>query len=171
MVAIGFLLFMAMCLIELVQFYLNRFHQFGFYITLGLLVLLAATIVQTVTDELKAMRRREREQKEMALNAIETISNTVDARDKYTGGHSARVGKYSGILAEAVADEYGFTKEDVDRIRYIGLVHDIGKVGIPDAILNKPGKLDDEEFALMKQHAVIGYELLGTLKKQCGWPS
>ena len=164
MVAIGFLLFMAMCLIELVQFYLNRFHQFGFYITLGLLVLLAATIVQTVTDELKAMRRREREQKEMALNAIETISNTVDARDKYTGGHSARVGKYSGILAEAVADEYGFTKEDVDRIRYIGLVHDIGKVGIPDAILNKPGKLDDEEFALMKQHAVIGYELLGTLK-------
>lgn len=74
------------------------------------------------------------------------------------------MGKYSGILAEAVADEYGFTKEDVDRIRYIGLVHDIGKVGIPDAILNKPGKLNDEEFALMKQHAVIGYELLGTLK-------
>ena len=68
------------------------------------------------------------------------------------------------VLKNGETMEYGFTKEDVDRIRYIGLVHDIGKVGIPDAILNKPGKLDDEEFALMKQHAVIGYELLGTLK-------
>ena len=62
-----------------------------------------------------------------------------------------------------MAADYDFTEEDIRRIRYIGLVHDIGKIGVPDNVLNKAGKLTDEEFDAMKQHTVIGYEIMKSM--------
>ena len=69
------------------------------------------------------------------------------------------------VLARAMADDYGFTEEDILRIHYIGTLHDIGKIGVPDPILNKAGKLTDDEYTLMKKHVDIGAELMKGIGK------
>ena len=80
----------------------------------------------------------------------------VEARDPYTGGHLWRVSQYSRMLAE----DLGLEADEVARIELGGFLHDLGKVGIPDAVLNKPGPLDDHEYALIKTHPRIGARLL-----------
>jgi hypothetical protein len=99
----------------------------------------------------------------MTTSTIETIASAIDARDEYTGGHSERVGFYAQLLAREVASEYMLSEEDVLRIHYIGLIHDIGKIGVAESVLNKAGKLTDEEFSLMKRHTEIGYEMISSL--------
>ncbi len=94
--------------------------------------------------------------RQMTMQTVMTIVNTIDAKDEYTKGHSQRVAEY----AVALAEELGMSEEEVERIRYIGLLHDIGKIGVPDAILNKPGRLNNTEFSLMKLHTVVGGEIL-----------
>lgn len=92
----------------------------------------------------------------MTMQTITTIANALDAKDTYSEGHSRRVAAYSAQLAEKL----GLSEDEIRNIRIIALLHDIGKIGVPDSVLNKPGKLTDEEFALMKQHAVAGSEIL-----------
>jgi energy-coupling factor transport system substrate-specific component len=77
-------------------------------------------------------------------------------KDKYTKGHSKRVAEYTVMLAE----EMGLPKETVEMYYNIALLHDIGKIGIPPAVLNKPGKLSDNEFMMIKSHAKLGYNVL-----------
>lgn len=91
-----------------------------------------------------------------SFKMLETLAGTIDAKDKYTNGHSMRVAAYATKLAETV----GFEKEAVEKLRYEALLHDIGKIGVPDAILNKPAKLSDVEFGLIKSHTVIGADIL-----------
>lgn len=93
---------------------------------------------------------------QMTMQTVMTIVNTIDAKDEYTKGHSQRVSEYAAALAEAI----GMSESEVERIRYIGLLHDIGKIGVPDAILNKPGRLNTTEFSLMKLHTVVGGDIL-----------
>lgn len=163
--AIGMICFVVMALSELAGFYLDRFHVFGTSICIGLLILMTATILQTVSDEVKAFEEREREQLETTITTIETIASAIDARDEYTGGHSERVGLYAARLAREVAADYGLTEENILSIHYIGLMHDIGKIGVADSVLNKSGRLNDEEFSLMKKHPEIGYEIMLALGK------
>ena len=85
-----------------------------------------------------------------------TIARTVDAKDAMTSQHSQRVSEYSVLIAK----KYGFTEEEVDNLRNAALLHDIGKIGIPDAILNKPDRLTDEEYERMKMHATLGADIL-----------
>ena len=92
----------------------------------------------------------------VTLNSIMAIANTIDVKDAYTSGHSFRVARCS----EAIARKLGWSEEEVQNIHYIALLHDIGKIGIPDAILNKPSKLSEEEFSIIKKHPVIGNEIL-----------
>lgn len=92
----------------------------------------------------------------MTLQTITTIANTIDAKDEYTKGHSKRVSEYSA----AIAEELGLSEDEVQNIRSVGLLHDIGKIGVPDSVLNKPGRLTEEEYQLMKQHTVTGGEIL-----------
>lgn len=94
--------------------------------------------------------------KKMTLQTITTIANTIDAKDEYTKGHSKRVSDYSA----AIAKELGFSESELRNIRSIALLHDIGKIGVPDSVLNKPGPLTNEEYHLMKQHTIIGAEIL-----------
>ena len=96
----------------------------------------------------------------MIVKTIETIAGAIDAKDEYTGGHSERVGQYALILAREVAEEYGFTEEDLMRIHYIGIMHDIGKIGVADTVLNKTGRLTECEYGLMKKHVEIGSEMM-----------
>ena len=102
--------------------------------------------------QIEAMQRQIR----MGNETIFAIANAVEARDKNTGKHSYRVAEYS----VQIAAELGFTPEEQDQIRRTGLLHDIGKIGVPDSILNKPAKLTDEEYAIMKTHTVIGGDIL-----------
>ena len=84
------------------------------------------------------------------------LVETIDAKDRYTSGHSARVARYAKMLAQ----KKGLPQEKCQQIFTMGLLHDIGKVGVPTSIINKPGKLTDVEFAQMKAHPVIGSSIL-----------
>lgn len=92
----------------------------------------------------------------ITLQAITAIANTIDAKDEYTKGHSVRVADYS----ELIAVELGWKEAEIQNLKYIALLHDIGKIGVPDAVLNKPGKLTEVEFQLIKSHTTIGGEIL-----------
>ena len=105
---------------------------------------------------IKRVDEKNKQLRDMAMRSIMTISNTMDAKDDYTHGHSERVAEYSARIAE----ELGVHGERLSNIRSVALLHDIGKVGVPDYVLNKPGKLTEEEFDKMKSHTVIGSEIL-----------
>ncbi len=160
---LGMIGFVIMSLCELVGFYVNRFHIFGSFLCTALILLMAATIIQTVYDEVYAYHKRERDQSRMTINTIEIIAGAIDARDEYTGGHSERVGLYAGRLAREMAADYDLSEDDILRVQCIGLVHDIGKIGVADSVLNKSGRLTEEEFGLMKKHAEIGYEIMSSM--------
>jgi hypothetical protein len=90
------------------------------------------------------------------LKSLYVMASMVEARDPYTGGHLWRVSQYSRLLAE----RHGLPATDVARITLGGFLHDLGKVGVPDAILNKPERLSDEEYAVIKTHPEVGSRLL-----------
>lgn len=92
----------------------------------------------------------------MTLSTIITIANTVDAKDPYTGGHSLRV----AVCARDIAKNLGWSEEEVQNVYNVALLHDIGKIAVPDSVLNKPGRLDDDEFEIIKKHPVTGNEIL-----------
>ncbi len=99
--------------------------------------------------------------KELFYKTIKSIASALDAKDPYTHGHSMRVTLYSIILAK----EIGVNEQELDQIEMAGLLHDIGKIAIPQAILCKPGKLTDNEFVVMKTHPVNSEKLVASIKK------
>jgi putative nucleotidyltransferase with HDIG domain len=96
------------------------------------------------------------ENRELFLGSIRMIAAAVDEKDPYTRGHSGRVAKYSTMLGDAM----GLSAEDLDTLKISALLHDVGKIGVDDRVLKKPGKLTDEEFELMKQHTVKGANIM-----------
>ncbi len=90
------------------------------------------------------------------LRATESLIRVVDARDTYTGSHSQSV----AVLVEAIGQALGFNEATVSQLRLAGLLHDLGKIAVPDHILQKPGRLDPEEFAILRKHPQDGYSLL-----------
>lgn len=90
------------------------------------------------------------------IQSITTITYAVDAKDRYTKGHSIRVAQY----CLAIAKKLNWSKADCLNLYYIALLHDIGKIGIPDSILNKPVKLTDEEYRLVRNHTIMGANIL-----------
>ncbi len=95
-------------------------------------------------------------EKESLLNTLLGLSMIVEARDPYTGGHLWRVSQFSKLLAQ----QAGLSRRDVALCEIGGFLHDLGKVGVPDAILNKPDRLTDAEFAIIKTHPSVGGRLL-----------
>lgn len=87
---------------------------------------------------------------------VRAMAVAVDAKSRWTAGHSIRVTRYAVELANAI----GLPESEVEKVNLSGLLHDLGKIGVPDAILDKPGRLTDEEWKVMKQHPIIGYEML-----------
>ncbi len=160
---VGTCIFLVFCMLEIVSFFFSDIWSFGVYICAGLMALLVATIIQTAFRTEKSSRAHEHEREESLLMTIEAITSAIDAKDEYTGGHSERVGEYACMIAREMAADYDFSEEDILRIRYIGFMHDIGKIGVADSVLNKTGRLTDEEFSLMKKHAEIGYDLLKSM--------
>lgn len=93
---------------------------------------------------------------QVSVEAVVTIAQTVEAKDAYTQTHSRRVAEY----ATDIARHLGWSEEDVKDLYTAGLLHDIGKIGVPDGILNKKGRLTDEEYSIMKKHVNIGHDIL-----------
>ena len=111
-------------------------------------------------DYLVQLNATNEELETMSLQTIATIAKMLDAKDAYTKGHSERVSVYAAKLAQ----ELGMSETDVECVRKIGLLNDIGKVGIYDLVLNKPGRLTDEEFDTMRQHSAVGSEIIKDVK-------
>jgi GAF domain-containing protein len=103
-----------------------------------------------------------REREQVVLESLKAMAQLVDAKDPYTAGHSSRVTEYSLLIAREM--DYAHGDEGAwKRLEQGGLLHDIGKINVPDAILGKPGKLTEEEFDILKRHPVVGYEVLKNL--------
>ena len=100
--------------------------------------------------------RKEKENRTFIRQIIQVFAKSIDVKDEYTNGHSFRVATYTKMIAEKA----GYSEEEVENIYNIGLMHDIGKILIPNEILHKPGKLTDEEYTIMKTHASNGYDIL-----------
>ena len=91
---------------------------------------------------------------------IQSLVSALDAKDSYTSGHSSRVAD----VAVMIAEKLGYDPEGLKRIRMAGILHDIGKIGVDDAVLQKPGQVTEEEFEQIKQHPVLGYDILKEIK-------
>ncbi len=109
--------------------------------------------IEEFIEKLKAAAE---ENRELFIGSIRMLAAAIDEKDPYTRGHSGRVAKYSTILG----DYLSLSAEELDRLRVSALLHDVGKIGVDDRVLKKPGKLTDEEFDLMKQHTVKGANIM-----------
>jgi len=97
----------------------------------------------------------------LSLHVVHTLAKTIDAKDAYTNGHSERVGAY----AREIDKRYGYDEDRQEEIYIMGLLHDVGEIGVPDSIINKQGKLTDEEYEKIKTHPSVGAEILKTISE------
>lgn len=109
-----------------------------------------------IEEYILKLKQAAEENRELFLGSIRMLAAAIDEKDPYTRGHSGRVAKYSLILGEYL----GLTPEELDRLRISALLHDVGKIGVDDRILKKPGALTPDEFDLMKQHTVKGANIM-----------
>ena len=107
-------------------------------------------------DHIDSLKKKQKESAIFASEISAAFAKVIDMKDTYTNGHSERVAKYTAMIAK----EMGYDEETVEKYYRIGLLHDVGKVGIPKAVLNKPGKLTDEEYDVIKEHTTKGHEVL-----------
>ena len=124
-------------------------------VAIGLLLIAGAGALLYHKKTAKLLKKQEEDAK-LINEMTKVFSSCIDMKDAYTNGHSARVAQYTALFASRL----GKSQKEVEQIYNIALLHDIGKISIPDNILNKPGRLNDEEYAVMKSHSARGYEIL-----------
>ncbi|MCR5520322.1 MAG: response regulator [Lachnospiraceae bacterium] len=107
------------------------------------------------------VHKKTQENNKLFLHVVEALAKAIDAKDNYTNGHSGRVAAYAREMSRRI----GYNDDQQNTIYMMGLLHDVGKIGIPDAVINKPAKLNDEEFELIKTHPVLGAKILGAIKE------
>jgi HD-GYP domain-containing protein (c-di-GMP phosphodiesterase class II) len=118
--------------------------------------MLAAETVLGYTGRLLSNLAMVQRLEHMALDTVRAFANAVDAKDRYTRGHSERV----SWLARLTGRELGLSETQLQQLEWAGMLHDVGKIGVPEQILNKPGKLDDDEFEQIKTHSRLSYEVI-----------
>jgi HD-GYP domain-containing protein (c-di-GMP phosphodiesterase class II) len=116
----------------------------------------AEELNREVARQTQVARERADRLEALSEEMVETLAVTIDAKDRYTNGHSFRVSWYSVALAQKL----GWTEAEVKNLEREALLHDIGKIGVPDAVLNKPGRLTDEEFVIIQSHTTVGGSIL-----------
>jgi putative nucleotidyltransferase with HDIG domain len=109
-----------------------------------------------VRERTKQLAAKHHELRTAYVQTVGALAEAVDAKDAYTRGHSERVGVY----ASKIAREMGFAKEFIERVYIAGLLHDVGKIGVPDRVILKPARLDAEEYRIIMQHPEIGAKIL-----------
>ena len=136
----------------------------GMFTGIGMIILLFIAVLRTIRNvhtmeaqrQQRALEKRRQQTERLSLQMMQTLALTVEAKDEYTRGHSHRVAEYAALIAK----ELHWSPEEILNLKYAAHLHDIGKVGIPDTILNKPTRLTPEEYAVTKEHTVIGGEIL-----------
>ena len=113
---------------------------------------LKAEVQKKAAEAFKEHERNER----LSMQVVKTLAGTIDAKDKYTNGHSSRVAEYAKMIAKRA----GYNERALDEIYMMGLLHDVGKIGVPDTIINKPSRLTEEEYETIKTHSMVGYGIL-----------
>ena len=106
------------------------------------------------------VEQKTRENKDLFLQVVSSLAAAIDTKDEYTKGHSSRVAEYARIIAK----RSGFSDARQDEIYMLGLLHDVGKIGIPNGLLNKPGTLTDDEFAQIRKHSAMGASILKNIE-------
>ena len=128
-------------------------------------ILLESEYAKRLSDEVEKQTEmaNQRADRLEAVNRemVQTLAVTIDAKDRYTNGHSFRVSQYAVTLAERL----GWPQEEIRALEQEALLHDVGKIGIPDSILNKPGKLTQEEFTVIQSHTTTGGNILSRSKE------
>jgi putative nucleotidyltransferase with HDIG domain len=109
-----------------------------------------------IEEYIEKLKEAAEENRELFIGSIRMLAAAIDEKDPYTRGHSGRVAKYSTLMGR----ELGLSAQDLDTLRISALLHDVGKIGVEDRVLKKPGALSPEEFALMKQHTIKGANIM-----------
>src|ERR1700693_1388680 len=109
-----------------------------------------------IEEYIERLKEAAEENRELFIGSIRMLAAAIDEKDPYTRGHSGRVAKYSTLIGR----ELGLSPEELDKLRVAALLHDVGKIGVEDRVLKKPGALTPEEFDLMKQHTVKGANIM-----------
>ena len=131
----------------------------GIWIVTGCLIVVVAGLVILLVGKCRkvdVLQKKQKQYHDIVNQSLETFAHAIDAKDQNTNGHSQRVAIYSAEIAKRM----GMSDEEQEQIYYMGMLHDIGKIGIPDAILKKPGKLTEEEMQIIRNHPTIGGEIL-----------
>lgn len=130
----------------------------AFWIILAaiLIAISCGIVMLSARVKLNRLHRKQQEYRDIIEQSLSTFASMIDAKDAYTNGHSIRVAEYSRELARRM----NMSAEAQENIYYMALLHDVGKIGVPDHILNKPGKLTQEEMDIIRQHVNIGGEIL-----------
>lgn len=131
----------------------------GMWIVIGGLIVVAVGLVIVLAGmcrKVDVLRKKQKQYHDIVNQSLETFAHAIDAKDQNTNGHSQRVAIYSAEIAKRM----GMSDEEQEQIYYMGMLHDIGKIGIPDAILKKPGKLTEGEMQIIRNHPTIGGEIL-----------
>ena len=126
----------------------------SFVLTVTTIILIMQGNKRSYYNGIAESRRESGER--LTIQMVKALANTIDAKDSYTNGHSTRVAKYSVMLAKRM----GYTGEKLEHLYYAAVLHDIGKIGVPREIINKPSRLTDEEYAMIKSHPVTGSNIL-----------
>lgn len=133
----------------------DKFDQLLLLIESGIKSVAQMNEIKRINDELSDTYEK---LEKAYMESIQTVRYTVEAKDTYTRGHSDRVSEYSVLIGEKL----GLPEEDIRRLRIGGLFHDVGKIGVPDIILQKNGKLTDDEYSEIKNHPTIGAHILSS---------
>lgn len=166
LIVLGLLGLVVMSALQIIEYFSRDSVINGGFICLGVIFVIAMAFIASISEvghiqqEKYALRREVRKNtlkiEKLTYQAMMTLAQTIDAKDAYTKGHSTRVAEYSRMIAARAGKDEDYQTA----IYFMGLLHDIGKIGIKDEIINKPGKLTDEEFAMIKSHPAIGYDIL-----------
>ncbi|MBQ9382895.1 MAG: response regulator [Ruminiclostridium sp.] len=149
---------------ELLFANLQRQLLFGILMSVGIYLIIVIFCIVSI-KRIRAAEKSERESmdqlRQMNMSIIRSLSYAIDAKERYTRGHSQRVAEYSLALAKRM----GKSEKEQETIYFAGLLHDVGKIRVPEAVINKPGKLTDEEFDQIRIHPVSGYHILRDISK------
>lgn len=159
----GMVIALVSALIEMVSVYFVVTIS-GLFIGTGLVILLFLNLIRTVRSvrnlerlrQKKELESRRRQTERISLQTIKTLSVTVETKNVYTNGHSQRVADYSALIAGAL----GWDDKRINNLRNAAYMHDVGMIGIPDSIVNKPTRLTEEEYAIIQRHTLIGADIL-----------
>ncbi len=130
-------------------------------VVLIIIVILCFVIFRKLRWHMEMLEESEAAKDRLNDIIVQTLARTIDAKDKYTNGHSQRVARYSREIARRM----GKSEDEVREIYYAGLLHDVGKIHVPDLIINKPSKLTSDEFSYIKLHPIAGHHILKDMKE------